>query len=90
MCHLSPMRLVSGKSWGKLIMTTTHTVPCADCQKALHKHKTLENLYCGHNQIIAFRFPDSHIEYIAVNSTEEAIKMLHDSEEQSQPLSSRA
>ena len=81
---------MSGKSWGMLIMTTTHTVPCADCQKVLHKYNTLENLYCGHNRIIAFRFPDSHLEYVAVNSTKEAIEMLQASDEQSRPLSSSA
>jgi len=68
-------------------MSNTHTAPCADCQKVLHKHNTLENLYCGHNQIVAFRYPDSHLEYIAVNSIKEAINMLHELDGQSQPMS---
>jgi len=68
-------------------MSNIHTAPCADCQKVLHKHNTLENLYCGHNQIIAFRSPDKHLEYIAVDSIKEAIKILHELGEQSQPMS---
>lgn len=67
-------------------MTKKKAFPCEHCQKALHKHNSLEYLYCGHNHVVAFRFSEGHIDYVGVSSTEEAIQLIQDSGQESQPL----
>ena len=67
-------------------MTSANTVPCEQCQKALHRHSSLEYLYCGHHYVVAFRFEDGHLDFIAVNSTEEAIELIQESGQESLPL----
>ncbi len=67
-------------------MINTNTVPCEDCQKVLNKHASLEYLYCGHHRVVAFRFPENQVDFIAVNSTEEAIEIIQESGQEALPL----
>ncbi len=68
-------------------MTGAGAVPCEHCQGALQQHATLEYLYCGHANVVAFRFTDGQIDYIAVNSMEEAITVIQESGQVAVPLS---
>ena len=68
-------------------MTGTNKVPCAECQKALHQHEILEYLYCGHHDVVAFRFADGNVDYVAVNSTDEAVALIQESGQLALPLS---
>ena len=68
-------------------MTGANAVPCEHCQHALHENASLEYLYCGHKNVVAFRFADGHIDYVAVNSMEEAITIIQESGQAAVPLS---
>ena len=67
-------------------MTNGEQAPCEHCQQALHLHKALEYLFCGHHQVVAFRFGNDDIEYISVTSMDEAIALIQESGQQALPL----
>ena len=60
------------------MMINTDSVACEHCQKVFESHTELEHLYCGHNQVLAFRSSEGYVDYVPVTSTEEAIQILHD------------
>ena len=68
-------------------MTGANALPCEHCQKVLHDHPSLEYLYCGHANVVAFRFDDGHIDCVAVKSMEEAIAIIQESGQSAVPLS---
>jgi hypothetical protein len=68
------------------MMTVVNAVPCEHCHNALHEHAALEYLYCGHANVVAFRFRDGQIDFIAVKSMEEAIAIIHESGQVAVPL----
>lgn len=59
-------------------MINVDTGPCEHCQKAFASHTEPEYVYCGHNQILVFRSSGGHVEHVPVESTAEAIQILHD------------
>jgi D-arabinose 1-dehydrogenase-like Zn-dependent alcohol dehydrogenase len=60
------------------MMINEETGPCEHCQKAFESHTEPEYLYCGHNQVLAFRSSGGYVEHVQVVSTAEAIQILHD------------
>ncbi|MGB5260516.1 MAG: hypothetical protein WBO34_08360 [Gammaproteobacteria bacterium] len=68
-------------------MTGANALPCEHCQTALHEHEELEYLYCGHANVVAFRFRDGQVDFIAVKSMDEAIAIIHESGQAAVPLS---
>ena len=68
-------------------MTGANALPCEHCQSALHQHESLEYLYCGHTNVVAFRYTDGQIDHVAVNSMEEAIAVIQESGQVAVPLS---
>jgi hypothetical protein len=67
-------------------MNRASTVPCSQCQIALNRYDSIEYLYCGHHKIVAFRFEDGQIDFIAVNSTDEAVALTQESGQSALPL----
>ena len=61
-------------------------MPCSQCQIALNRYDSIEYLYCGHHKIVAFRFEDGQIDFIAVNSTDEAVALTQESGQSALPL----
>jgi hypothetical protein len=51
--------------------------PCEHCQKAFERTEP-EYVYCGHNQVLAFRSSGDYVEYVPVESTAEAMQILRD------------
>ena len=68
-------------------MTGANKLPCEHCQRALHENKSLEYLYCGHTNVVAFRLTGGHIDYVAVNSMEEAIAVIQETGQVAVPVS---
>ena len=68
------------------IMSGSNTIPCEHCLKALRVHDSIEYIYCGHHKVVAFRFRDGQVEFIAVNSTEEAVALIQESGQSALPL----
>ena len=60
----------------RIVMHNANQLPCADCQKALHRHTALSYLYCGHHRVIAFRIPAQPPVFLAVTSTAEAMQVI--------------
>jgi len=59
-------------------MSNEDTGPCEYCQKAFESHTELEYVYCGHNQVLAFRSSGGYVEHVPVVSTAEAMQILRD------------
>jgi hypothetical protein len=53
---------------------------------ALNSYDSIEYLYCGHNKIVAFRFEDGQVDFVAVNSTDEAVALTQESGQSALPL----
>ncbi len=66
-------------------MKAEHCSPCADCQKAMHGHASLEYIYCGHRRVVMFRLADGSLDCIEVESTADAIEIVAESGCQSIP-----
>lgn len=59
-------------------MINEDTGPCEHCQKAFESHKELVYVYCGHNQVLAFRSSGGYKEHVPVESTEAAMQVIRD------------
>lgn len=71
-------------------MNAMDIAPCADCQKVLHRHSTLEYLYCGHRNVLVFRLGNSELQYLPVASTAHAIALVEEAGVQSELLAGSA
>lgn len=63
---------------GELMMISEDTGPCEHCQKAFESHAEPEYVYCGHNQVLAYRSSGGYVEYVPVESTAEAMQIVRD------------
>lgn len=59
-------------------MINEDTGPCDHCQKVFESHTELEYVYCGHNQVLAYRSSGGYVEHVPVEATAEAMQIVRD------------
>jgi hypothetical protein len=63
---------------------------CKDCRKAFNRYITLDHVYCGHNQVLVLRRIYGIVDYVPVQSTDEAMEIMRDINQLDQPVAASA
>jgi hypothetical protein len=54
---------------------------CQHCQKGLDGQQKPDYLYCGHNRVLAYRCTNGQMDFISVQSTREAVRIIQDADQ---------